>query len=134
MAVAVAWLLWGVEYRQATLQAASCTNDRAPVPAADAVAAPVTLLVSLVAARFTRCRVDALRWIVLFLLCSLADFLYFYVMPLCACVLSLCLNGLEATVYSCLHSLFMLSCIVTVRSADPPDLHCKRTLAHADTN
>lgn len=48
----------------------------------------MTVLVSLVAARFTHCRVDALRWLVLFLLCSLADFLYFYVMPLCACTLS----------------------------------------------
>ncbi|KAK9830977.1 hypothetical protein WJX81_004646 [Elliptochloris bilobata] len=46
------------------------------------IAAPVTVLVGVVAARFTRCRVDALRWLVLFLLCSLADFLYFRVMPL----------------------------------------------------
>ena len=63
---------------------------------ADAVAAPVTVLVSLVAARFTRCRVDALRWLVLFLLCSLADFLYFYVMPLCACALHQGPRGLES--------------------------------------
>lgn len=46
------------------------------------IAAPVTVVVGLVAARFTGSRVDALRWLVLFLLCSLVDFLYFRVMPL----------------------------------------------------
>lgn len=55
----------------------------------------MTVLVSLVAARFTRCRVHALRWLVLFLLCSLADFLYFYVMPLCACAVPSGPPGLE---------------------------------------
>lgn len=51
-------------------------------PGADVIAAPVTVVVGLVAARFTGSRVDALRWLVLFLLCSLVDFLYFRVMPL----------------------------------------------------
>lgn len=69
----------------------------------------MTIGVGLVAARFTGCRVDALRWFVLFLFCSLADFLYFRVMPLC----DPCVTALHADVPMTsffLQSLFITGC------------------------